>query len=118
MPMEVYTRLLVWQRAIELVVEVYRLTARFPKSELYGLSSQARRAAISIPSNIAEGRRRSTKKDYASFLAVADGSLAELETQLVIGIKLGYLTKTDCDAAFGLAEEVGKMLVAMRQKLS
>lgn len=79
-----YEDLVVWQRAVELVKEVYTLTEEFPKSELYGLASQMRRAAVSIPSNIAEGRRNGTKKEFRKFLIIALGSSFELETQIEI----------------------------------
>jgi four helix bundle protein len=79
-----YKDLIVWQRAMELVVEIYKLTDKFPKEEIYGIISQMRRCAISIPSNIAEGRRRDGKKDFRRFLIIAYGSGAELETQIEI----------------------------------
>ncbi len=82
--------LLVWQKAMTLVTDVYRVTACFPKEELYGLTSQVRRAAVSIPSNIAEGQARLTPGEFRQFLGHAKGSLAELETQLLIAENLGY----------------------------
>jgi four helix bundle protein len=81
----------VWQEAIALVKDVYRLTAKFPQQENYGLASQIRRAAISVPSNIAEGAGRTGDKEFLKFLSVARGSLSELETQLIIAKELGYL---------------------------
>ena len=83
-----YRELIVWQKSIELVVAVYNLTAKFPKEEAYGLTSQMRRSAVSIPSNIAEGRSRGTKKDFTQFLRISYGSGAELETQIIIAKKL------------------------------
>jgi four helix bundle protein len=80
-----------WQEAISLVTNVYQVTARFPKEELFGLTSQMRRAAVSIPSNVAEGAARSTDKEFLHFLAVARGSLSELETQAIIARNLTYL---------------------------
>lgn len=85
-----YEKLQVWQKSMDFVVEIYRLTNRFPKSETYGLTSQMRRAAVSIPSNIAEGSRRSTKKDFSHFLIQAMSSGAELETQIAICKRLAY----------------------------
>jgi|SRR3989338_2480067 len=104
-----YKDLIVWQRAIELVVEIYKLTDKFPKSEIYGLVSQMRRSAVSIPSNIAEGRRRGTKKDYRNFLVIAYGSGAELETQIIISKKLSFGIM-DYNKADSLLDETMKML--------
>jgi len=81
----------VWQEAMALVKEIYRITASFPKEEVYALTSQMRRAAVSIPSNIAEGAARNGDKEFLQFLAIARGSLSELETQLLIANDLGYL---------------------------
>jgi len=86
-----YKDLVVWQKAMKLVSEVYRATAAFPREELYGLTSQIRRAAVSVPSNIAEGQGRLTRGEFRQFLGQAKGSLLELETQLVIAVDLGYL---------------------------
>lgn len=112
-----YKDLVVWQRAIELVVEVYTLTAKFPKEEIYGLSSQIKRAAVSIPSNIAEGRFRGSRKDFANFIKIAYGSGAELETQLLIAKKLSFGGKLDYNKVEALLSEVMKMLNIMSQKL-
>ena len=110
-----YKELVVWQRSIELVEEVYKLTNQLPKEELYGLSSQMRRAAISIPSNIAEGSRRKALPEYLQFLRIADASSAELETQIVISKKLySHILYDTCER---LVEEVQKMLSAMMSKL-
>jgi four helix bundle protein len=86
-----YRELIVWQKAINLVEAVYRATKHFPQTELYGLTRQIRRAAVSIPSNIAEGQGRNTTKDFLHFLAVANGSLMELETQIIIARRLNYI---------------------------
>ena len=86
-----YKNLIVWQRSMELVVEIYSLTQKFPKEELYGISSQMKRCAISIPSNIAEGRRRDGKKEFRRFLIIAYGSGAELETQIEISKRLNLV---------------------------
>lgn len=86
-----YKDLLVWQQAIDLTVNIYALTSNFPKSELFGLASQIQRAAISVPSNIAEGHARDSTKEYLRFISIALGSLAEVETQLVIANKLQFL---------------------------
>lgn len=83
--------LLVWQRAVELVADVYRLTAEFPDSERFGLAAQMRRAAVSVPSNIAEGAARLSRKEFLRFLGIARGSLSEVDTQLVVANTLGYV---------------------------
>lgn len=90
-----YKDLRIWQEAKNLTIAIYGITERFPKSELYGLTSQIRRAIVSVPSNIAEGFRRKSKKEKLQFLRIALGSGAELETQLEISFELGYLDKSD-----------------------
>lgn len=105
-----YKDLIVWQRAMELVVEIYALTEQFPREEIYGLTSQMRRAAVSIPSNIAEGRSRGTKKDYRQFLIIAYGSGAELETQVEIAKRLSLNKKISYNKVDSLLLEVVKML--------
>ncbi|HQX49531.1 MAG TPA: four helix bundle protein [Planctomycetaceae bacterium] len=108
----------VWQRAIELVVECYRLSASFPDSERFGLSNQFRRSAVSVPSNIAEGHSRGSTKAFLNFLWIANGSLSELETQLVLAVELGFVSHEDARTAFGLSNEVGRMLTGLRRSLS
>ena len=90
-----YENLVVWQQAMELVVEVYELVKKFPKEETYGLCDQIRRSAVSIPSNIAEGASRNSRKEFVQFLYIALGSTAELETQLRIADRVGYAETTD-----------------------
>ncbi|MBZ9572162.1 four helix bundle protein [Patescibacteria group bacterium] len=111
--MDSYKDLIVWQRSMDLVVAIYELTNKFPKSELYGLTSQMRRCAISIPSNIAEGRRRGTRKDYRQFLIIAYGSGAELETQIEIAKKLLFGKNLNYFRVDSLLNEVMKMLNKM-----
>ena len=113
-----YRDLHVWQRGIELTLAVYKVTANFPKQELYGLTSKLRKAAVSIPSNIAEGHGRNTKRDYRQFLSIARGSNLELQTQLFIAEKLGFGAKEDLDNANALSTEVNLMLSALIRKLS
>jgi len=113
-----YKDLIVWQKSMDLVVLIYELTSKFPDLEKFGLISQMRRCAISIPSNIAEGRRRSTKKDYSSFLHNAYGSGAELETQIEISKRLGYGDKISYNKIDGLLLEVMKILNAMIYKMN
>ena len=112
-----YKDLTVWQRAIELVVAVYELTEQYPKSELYGLTAQTRRSAVSISSNIAEGRRRGSKKDFRQFLIIAYGSGAELETQIEIAKKLPFGKNLDFNRVDSLVIEVMKMLNKMLSTL-
>lgn len=112
-----YKSLIVWQKSIVLVKKVYHLTASFPSDEKFGLTSQMRRAAVSIPSNIAEGQARRTTGDYVRFVSTAEGSLAELDTQLIIAIELGYLEKPLTFECTDLMIEVRKMLNALRRSL-
>jgi four helix bundle protein len=102
-----YQKLLVWQKAIELVEAVYRLTRAFPKEELYGLVSQMREAAVSIPGNIAEGYGRSHRGDYLHHLSIARGSLMELDTHLIIAFRLEYADQDNDFGCAGLCQEVG-----------
>lgn len=113
-----YRDLKVWQRAIELSVAVYALTKRFPSEELYGLTSQLRRAAVSVASNVAEGYGRASKPDFRRFLAIARGSAIELQTQLVIARELRMGVEKALRETEGLAEETGKMLWALIEKLN
>lgn len=108
-----YKDLIVWQKSIELVVFVYALTGDFPKEETYGLSSQMKRAGVSIPSNIAEGSRRGTAKDFKQFLSIAYGSASELETQLEIAKRLGFGKETKRIQLAASLEEVLRMLNGM-----
>jgi len=113
-----YKDLTVWQRAIELTVSVYELTECFPREEIYGITSQMRRASVSIPSNIAEGRFRGTKKDYVQFLRIAYGSGAELETQIEISKRLMKTKALDYSKADSLLLEVMKMLNVMIRNIN
>ena len=110
-----YRELLVWQKAINLVVDSYRATAGFPKFETYGLMSQIRRAATSIPANIAEGYGRGSRKEYSQFLMVAQGSLKELETHLIVAEKLAYLTKSQTERLLSSTDELGRMGTLIRK---
>lgn len=112
-----YKDLTAWQKSMELVKEVYCLVKKLPKEETYSLSDQMRRAAVSIPSNIAEGNGRKSLTDYARFLEIARGSEYELETQLQICVMLGYLTEKDTEKAFDLIAQVDKMLHTMINKV-
>jgi four helix bundle protein len=112
-----YRDLAVWQRAMDLTSLVYQVTAELPSDERFGLISQARRAAVSVPANIAEGHRRSSTKDYLRFLSIAAGSLAELETLIELASRLYSLRSTHLEELVGSADEVGKMLRAVQQRL-
>jgi four helix bundle protein len=114
---ESFKELVVWQRAIELTVAVYKLTSSFPDSERFGLTSQLRRASVSIASNIAEGYGRSTKGEYLQFLGHARGSKCEVETQLIIAEKLCLGSESERQQAESLADEVDRMLVVMMRKM-
>jgi four helix bundle protein len=111
-----YKDLTVWQKAIDLVTEVYKATRGFPKEELYGLTSQLRRCAVSVPSNIAEGQGRLTRGEFRQFLGHAKGSLAELETQLIIAEKLGYLKEPR--ALVNQLAEVARLLNGLLNSLT
>lgn len=110
--------LILWQRAMDLVVEVYQLVKKLPKEELFALSDQIRRAVISIPSNIAEGQGRNSSKEFIHFLSIAKGFKAELETQLLLCVRINYLTESEIEKAMSLIEEVGKMLNSLQKKLT
>ncbi len=113
-----YKDLIVWQKSKDLVIEIYKIVANFPKDEIYGLSSQMRRCSISIPSNIAEGRYRGTKKDFLHFLRISFGSGAELETQILIAKEIYADREIDFEKAEKLLEEVMKMLNVMIKNLN
>jgi four helix bundle protein len=108
-----FKELIVWQRAIQLTVAVYKLTSEFPDAERFGLTNQMRRASVSIASNIAEGYGKSSRGEYLLFLGHARGSCAEIETQLVIVRQLGFGSNIKVDYADSLMNEVSKMLVAL-----
>ncbi len=111
--MQSYKDLIVWQRSIELVTELYTLTEKFPKTEIFGLTSQIRRAAVSIPSNIAEGYSRKHKPEYIQFLRIAFGSGAELETQMIIIKNLGFVKENDVMKVSKFLDETMRMLNKM-----
>jgi len=106
--------LLVWQKAMSLVTEIYRATRDFPKDEMYGLTSQLRRAAVSVPSNLAEGHGRNSRKEFHHFIGQARGSLTEVETQLEIARNLDYLPNNAALALLSQSSEIGRMLNGLR----
>jgi four helix bundle protein len=114
---ESYRDLLVWQRAMDLVAPSYALGKRLPANERFGLTSQIQRAAVSVPANIAEGHGRRHLGDYLHHLSIASGSLKELETHLLIAVRLGYLSEADLRPALQVSDEVGRMLTGLAQKL-
>ncbi len=113
-----YKDLVVWQKAMNLVTATYRATAKFPKDELFGLTSQARRAAVSIPSNIAEGQGRLSEREFRYFLGQARGSLMELETQLQVAENLGYLQREENGSLLQSCAEVGRLLNGLLASVS
>ncbi|MBS0456492.1 MAG: four helix bundle protein [Proteobacteria bacterium] len=113
-----FRELEVWQLAMSLTKSVYGLTASMPREERYGLSSQLQRAAVSVPSNVAEGNARASARDYARFVSMALGSCAELQTQLLLARDLGLGAADACDDALDLCDRVGKMLLRLHQALS
>jgi four helix bundle protein len=117
-PVKTYQDLLAWQRAMELVESVYRVTAKFPRHEIFALTKQLRRAAVSVPSNIAEGQGRGACDAFAYHLRVALGSVQEIETQLSIGHRLEYVSNADISEVMQLADETGKLLRGLLKSLA
>lgn len=113
-----YRDLIAWQKAMDLVDLVYLVTKGFPKDEMYGLTNQLRRAAVSIASNIAEGQGRQTTPEFLRFLAIAHGSLREVETQVMIARRQGYLTLEQEEATLNLSAETGRLIQGLMNKLS
>jgi len=117
MAIESYRDLIVWQKAMDLVEDVYKRTKGFPREELYGLTSQLRRAVVSVPSNIAEGQGRNSTKEFLHHLSIAYGSLCEVGTQILIAHRLGYLERRDVEGLDGLSSEVGRLINGLSNKL-
>jgi four helix bundle protein len=113
-----YQELIVWQKAMDLVEEVYIASKSFPREEIYGLTSQLRRAAVSIPSNIAEGQGRRTTPDFLRHLSIAYGSLREVETQIMIATRLRYLAQGKCQDVMRITGEVGRLLNGLMASLA
>lgn len=112
-----YKDLVVWRKAVELAIATYKLTDQFPKEEIYGLSSQMKRASVSVSSNIAEGSIRGSKKDFCHFLRISSGSIAELETQVEISKNLPFGKNLDYHAIDSLTPEINKMIHGLIAKL-
>ncbi len=113
-----YHDLLVWKKGMELAKQIYQITKTFPEGERFGLVSQMRRAAVSVPSNIAEGQARNTTGEFIQFLSHAVGSVSELDTQLILSVELGYCSQAKTETARSLILELRKMITALRRKLS
>ena len=113
-----YKDLLVWQKGIALAKVIYRLTQNFPAEEKFGLVSQMRRAAVSIPSNLAEGQARHTPGEFVQFISHAEGSSAELDTQVILAVELGFCKKATAIPAYELIDEIRRMLNALRRAIS
>jgi len=113
-----FKELLIWQKAVQLAKAIYEVTEAYPDLEKFGLIAQMRRAAVSIPSNIAEGSQRTTKKDFANFLLIAKGSLGELETQRIISLELGYLKQKEAGMLEKNIDELARMLYSFHNKLT
>ena len=117
MAVESYRDLIVWQKAMALAVAIYEQTRTFPREEAYGLTSQLRRAAVSVPSNIAEGQGRTTTNDFLRFLGIAAGSLQEMETQLILAARLGYLAEPNQAQLLDQCREVARLLQGLINSL-
>jgi len=115
--MRSHEKLDVWKRSIDLVVSVYRLTENFPSEEKFGLTSQIRRASVSIPANIAEGAARESDKEFVRFLSIAQGSTSEVETELLIANRLGYLTSPQYDQIRSSLDDIGRMITGLSKHL-
>ncbi|MBA3035741.1 MAG: four helix bundle protein [Desulfobacterium sp.] len=112
-----YQDLEVWQKAMDLVIMCYKISGTFPKNEVYGLSSQLQRAAVSIPANIAEGRERRYSKEFLQYLSIAYGSLAEVETHIHIAKRLGYINENQFNETLGKTSEIGRMLNGLQKSI-
>ena len=117
MKVQSYRELIAWKKAVDLVTELYRATQTFPKHEIYGLTGQIRRAAVSIPSNIAEGQGRLTRGEFRQFLGHARGSVFELDSQIMIAKNLDYLSPEQADQLFSMVHEVGRIVNGLLRSL-
>ena len=113
-----YRDLVVWQRAVDFVAEIYRISRRFPREEQFGLTAQVRKASVSVSANIAEGSGRATSRDLLNFLSQARGSLKEAESMLLVAQRLGFVSAADCVEAFRLADETSRMLAGLRASVA
>jgi len=113
-----YRDLLIWQKGMALAKQIYAMTRTFPGDERFGLTAQMRRAVVSVPSNIAEGQARHGQREFIQFLSHAEGSLAELDTQLALAVELGYCRPSDADTSVATITELQKMMASLRGKLT
>ena len=113
-----YKDLKIWQKSVDLAVKVYEVTRHFPKEELYGLTYQLKKSAVSIPSNIAEGSGRNTRKDFSNFLGISCGSTCELNTQLIIASRIDFLSQVDLDSLENEINEIQRMNWALKKSLN
>jgi four helix bundle protein len=113
-----YRDLLIWQKGMTLAKQIYAMTRAFPADERFGLTAQMRRAVVSVPSNIAEGQARHGRREFVQFLSHAEGSLAELDTQLTLAVELGYCRPSDADGSVATVAELQKMMASLRGKLT
>ncbi len=113
-----YEDLVVWQKSIDLVITIYKMVKNLPREELYSLSDQIRRAAVSIPSNIAEGQQRQSSKEFLKFLSIAKGSLGELKTQMIICNRLGFISEDQTTPLLNECDTIGRMLNGLMNKIS
>jgi four helix bundle protein len=113
-----YRDLLVWQKGMALAKQVYAMSRAFPDDERFGMTAQMRRAAVSVPSNIAEGQARQGRKEFVQFLSHAEGSLAELDTQLTLAVELGYCPHSGAQQSVAMVEELQKMIGSLRRKVA
>ncbi len=113
-----YRDLIVWQKSVNFVTQIYVVTRDFPREELYGLTAQIRRSAVSVPSNIAEGYGRNSRNDYARFLQIANGSLYEIQTQLEISLNLSYLSESRFNEIYEQSREIERMLSSLIRKIA
>jgi four helix bundle protein len=118
MEIQCYRDLIAWQKAMDFVVRIYEITVQFPRDELYGLTCQLRRAAVSIPSNIAEGHGRQSTREFVHFLSVAYGSLNEAQTQVMLAQRLGFLQADQCARVLQLSYEVARLINGLSQSLT
>jgi four helix bundle protein len=116
--MRPHHRLDVWKKGINFVTKIYKLTSKYPEEEKFGLVSQLKRASVSIPSNIAEGAARESKKEFCNFLSIAQGSASEVETQLIISNNLGFLDNKNFDELLKELTDIAKMLTGLKKSLN
>jgi four helix bundle protein len=116
-PVQSYRDLDVWKLSMDLVVEVYRVTAKFPNDERFGLTAQLRKAAVSVPANVAEGSARSTSREYSYFASISRGSVAEMETELIVAERLGYITSDVLEPMLERTDHISRMLTNLRRSL-